>query len=69
MSSKQPKVDYQSLQDELDTILESLQDESLDIDSAMKHYERGLVIVQQLESYLKDAENTVRELQAKFNQV
>jgi exodeoxyribonuclease VII small subunit len=60
------KIDYQSLQEELDTILEVLQDETIDIDTAMKQYERGLAIVQELEAYLKKSENTVRELQAKY---
>lgn len=55
---------YQELKDELDTILENLQREDLDVDAALKDYQRGLELVRQLEAYLASAENTVKELQA-----
>ncbi len=57
---KQPN--YEKLQEELETILSELQREDLDVDQALKHYERGLELVRQLEDYLKNAENKVREL-------
>lgn len=60
------KVDYKALQAELDQILDKLQNDELDIDGAVGSYERGMEIVKQLEAYLKDAENTVTKLQAKF---
>ena len=59
-------IDYRKLSDELDTILEQIQSADLDIDEAVKHYERGLAIVKQLETYLKTAENRVTKVQAKF---
>lgn len=55
---------YQELKDELDTILENLQREDLDVDAALKDYQRGLELVRQMEAYLASAENTVKELQA-----
>ena len=60
-------VDYQMLQQELDDIVDKLQREDTDVDDALKQYERGLIIIKELETYLKNAENTVTELQAKFN--
>jgi exodeoxyribonuclease VII small subunit len=59
-------VDYRKLSDELDKILGQIQSADLDIDEAVKHYERGLEIVKQLETYLKTAENKVTKVQAKF---
>ena len=61
-------INYQELQQELDTILHKLQHNELDIDAAIKSYERGMEIVKILEKYLKEAENKVIKLQAKFGQ-
>jgi exodeoxyribonuclease VII small subunit len=61
------EVNYQSLQNELESILNDLQRDDIDVDQAMKQYERGLQIVKQLEDYLQSAENTVEELRAKFD--
>ena len=63
MSSK--KTDYRALSAELDELLARLQSGELSIDEAVPAYERGLELVKQLESYLKDAEQTVTKLTAK----
>lgn len=60
------KTDYRALHTELDTILDKLQAAEFDIDDAIKSYERGMEIVLELERYLKQAENKVTKLQAKF---
>jgi exodeoxyribonuclease VII small subunit len=64
---KLPAADYTSLQTELETILAELGRDDLDIDQALKHYERGLVIVQQLERYLDQAENRIIAIKARFD--
>jgi exodeoxyribonuclease VII small subunit len=61
------KIDYAALQSELDELLSGMQGEEANIDQAIKDYARGLEIIQQLEAYLKTAENTVRELKASFS--
>jgi exodeoxyribonuclease VII small subunit len=61
------KIDYAALQSELDELLSGMQGEDTDVDQAIKDYARGLEIIQQLEAYLKTAENTVRELKASFS--
>lgn len=58
---------YQEMNDELATVLAELQREDLDVDEALKYYERGLELVDQLQNYLKTAENKVRNLQTKFD--
>lgn len=60
------KIDYAALQRELDEILERLQHDEVDIDAAVKSYERGMQIVSELELYLAAAENKVTKLQATF---
>lgn len=55
---------YAQLSEELDRVMADLEGGELDIDEAVKRYERGLTIVRELEAYLKDAENKVTELKA-----
>ena len=65
MTSK--PVDYKKLNVELDDILNRLQSGELDIDEAIKHYERGQKIVKQLQTYLKTAENKITKVTTKRN--
>lgn len=58
---------YENLKAELDEVLISLQQEDLDVDKALELYQRGLELVQQLETHLNEAENKVKELKAKFS--
>lgn len=59
-------ADYEELQTELDGVMLALQQEDLDVDKALEYYKRGLELVKALEQYLKTAENSVKELKAKF---
>ena len=65
--AKTSKANYQAMANELNDILLELQAEDLDIDTAVKQYERGLELIKELETYLKSAENTVSKLKAKFS--
>jgi exodeoxyribonuclease VII small subunit len=56
---------YGELSSELDDVLLQLEAESLDVDTAVKLYERGLQLVSELEKHLETAENKIRELKAK----
>ncbi|RTK94408.1 exodeoxyribonuclease VII small subunit [Candidatus Saccharibacteria bacterium] len=65
MTAKKPtqnKLDYHELQAELDDILASLQTGALSIDDAITAFERGQVIIKELEIYLKQAENKIKKL-------
>lgn len=58
---------YQKLNDELDKILQLLQSGDLDVEEALINYERGMEIVKQIESYLKQSENKVTKIKKKFD--
>lgn len=60
-------INFRALQAELDAIMNKLQETDFDIDEAIIAYERGMEIVADLEKYLKQAENKVTKLQAKFD--
>jgi exodeoxyribonuclease VII small subunit len=64
-STQPPTASYAELQTELDALLTELQRDELDVDEALRYYERGLELVQQLEAYLRNAENKITELQAR----
>jgi exodeoxyribonuclease VII small subunit len=65
--SSASKLSYKKLRDELDEVMFGLQAEDLDIDEALELYKRGQKLISDLEVYLKTAENTVKEIKAKFN--
>lgn len=58
---------YSTLKAELDRIVNVLQQDDVSVDEAMKNYEQGMEIVKQLEVTLKDAENKIIKLKAKFD--
>lgn len=58
------KTDYRVLSAELDDVLARLQSAELDVDEAVRAYERGMEIAKELEAYLKDAENKVKKVKA-----
>lgn len=53
--------DYKELSAELDDILAKLQSSDLDVDQAVKAFERGKEIAKQLETYLKQAETKIKK--------
>ena len=53
------KPNYRELTDELTQLLADMQDDGLDVDEALKKYERGQQLVRQLSDYLKQAENSI----------
>lgn len=64
---KQPsKANYKELSQELDSILAELQQDDLDVDKALEYYQRGLELARQLENYLSEAENQIRDIKSKF---
>lgn len=64
---KASKPGYEELKQQLDDVMSAMQQEDLDVDKALELYQKGLELIQDLEKYLKTAENRVTELKAKFN--
>lgn len=61
MPDKESK-DYREMAAELDAILEALQTNDLSIDEAVEAYTHGMQLVEELEKYLKSAENKVTKI-------
>lgn len=62
----QQNLDYQQLQSRLDAVLEQLQSPDVQLDEALKLYEEGLRLTQQLEAHIQQAQNTITTLSQKF---
>ena len=54
--------DYQALSLELDEVLTKLQQPNVQVDEAVKLYEQGLQLIDQLEKHLQQAENKMQQL-------
>jgi exodeoxyribonuclease VII small subunit len=52
-------MNYQLKMRELQTLLTEMQSEDIDVDLALSKYEQGKIIIEQLEKYLKNAENKI----------
>ena len=67
MKTNKSETTYAELKSELDGVLNALQQDDISVDDAMKCYERGMELVKQLETTLKDAENKITKLKHKFD--
>lgn len=57
---------YQEMNKELESLLSDLQSSDMDIDEALKAYERGMELVKELETYLKTTENKIIKIKTQF---
>ena len=64
MSDSKPKSDFKFSEAlaELESITAYLESSSVDLDEAIKKFERGQWLTRQLEEHLKTAENTIKTI-------
>jgi len=55
---------YESMYTELELIIESLQSGELNLDEAVKNYDRSTVLINKLKKHLKEAQNKVTKIKA-----
>jgi exodeoxyribonuclease VII small subunit len=56
------KTDYQIVKTQLDDVLAKLQQPDVQVDEAVELYRQGLALASELEQYLEQAENTIKQL-------
>lgn len=56
------KVSYIKLRQELDELLNWFDQEDLDVDEAIVKYEQAIKLTDELEKYLKTAENKIKKI-------
>lgn len=55
-------TDFRALNDELEQIMDKFQADDIDVDKAIGLYERAQKIIEELEVYLKGAENKIKTI-------
>lgn len=53
---------YKDMSTKLDTLMEQLQGETIDIDDAIKTYEQAAKLIKEMEQYLASAENKISKI-------
>lgn len=65
-NSKKPKT-YQQMADELNGLIDWFESDDVNLDDAVDKYEEAMMLLEQMENYLKSAENKVNKIAAKFD--
>jgi exodeoxyribonuclease VII small subunit len=55
-------TNFRALNDELEQIMDKFQADDIDVDEAISLYERAQKIIEELEVYLKGAENKIKTI-------
>ena len=58
---------YQQMSDELATLVDWFESDQVNLDEAVRKYEQAIELLQQMEEYLKTAENKIKKVSAKFD--
>lgn len=64
---KSTKTDFAKSFKELEEIVEWFEDAEVDLEEGLKRFERGLELASQCRTRLKDVENKVSKIKAKFS--
>lgn len=64
-AAKPKEQSYRQLSDQLADLLQWFESEEIDIDAAVAKYQQAVNLIQQMEKYLKSAENKIIKLSQK----
>ena len=62
MAKEEKKIDFESSLKELESIVEKLEDENINLEDSVKSFEEGVNLVKQCQKQLQDAELKVKKL-------
>lgn len=68
MAKSDPKT-YQQLSDELNELTAWFESDQVNLDEAIHKYERAMKVLDEMEKYLKTAQNKIKKVAAKFDHV
>lgn len=61
------KQNYSDLQAQLDEVMAKIQAEDLDVEEAIRLYKKGQELIAKIETYLGEAEVSIKKVTADFN--
>ena len=62
MAKEDKKIDFESLLKELESIVEKLEEESINLEDSVKSFEEGVNLVKQCQKQLQNAELKIKKL-------
>jgi exodeoxyribonuclease VII small subunit len=62
MANSDKKIDFESSLKELESIVEKLEDENINLEDSVRSFEEGVNLVKQCQKQLQDAELKVKKL-------
>ncbi len=65
MADQKTSKSYRQMSEQLNEILLWFESEEVDLDEAVKKYEQAQKLIDEMEKYLKTAENKIRKIAAK----
>ena len=65
-NQKKPKT-YQQMADELAGLVEWFESSQVNIDEAVSKYQQAMQLLEDMETYLKTAENKIKKIAVKFD--
>jgi exodeoxyribonuclease VII small subunit len=66
MAKSKAQKTYQQMADELNGLVEWFESDQLNLDESVIKYQQAMELLQQMENQLKNAENQVKAISAKF---
>jgi exodeoxyribonuclease VII small subunit len=67
MAQKKLKT-YQEMADELSQLVDWFENESLNLDEAVAKYEQAMQLLDDMEAYIKTAQNKIKKIAVRFEQ-
>ena len=62
MAKEEKKIDFESSLKELESIVEKLEDENINLEDSVKSFEEGINLVKQCQKQIQDAELKIKKL-------
>tara|TARA_B100000945_G_scaffold102322_1_gene80768 strand:+ start:757 stop:981 length:225 start_codon:yes stop_codon:yes gene_type:complete len=62
MAKEEKKIDFESSLKELESIVEKLEDENINLEDSVKSFEEGVNLVKQCQKQIQDAELKIKKL-------
>ena len=62
MAKQDKKIDFESSLKELESIVEKLEEENINLEDSVKSFEEGVNLVKQCQKHLQDAELKIKKL-------
>lgn len=67
MATAKKTKTYQQMADELNGLVEWFESDSVNLDEAVSKYEQAMELLNQMEDFIKAAENKVKKIAVKFD--